>query len=442
MQAQIRGELLPNPGDAAEVFFVIPGVEERASVGSGRVLGAETAMVTIRIERGAARPQAGNRVCITSAHPRKPGEPPRLPEQEALADGKPAASTGVVAGTGKMSWLGLGFEAVPVEMIRAMSLRPASGAQVCGVMPGSPADAAGLRIDDIISEMDGEVVRVADLVRVTVEKPPGTVVSFCVLRNGKAREIKVTLGALMLPEAFAALAKREAEAGDAWSQMILGSLLLAGEGVARDEAAAEQWFKKSAEQGFAVAQALMGIRVMERASAPELLAEARGWFAKAAAGGNADAQTALAAMHHGGHGGPRDVAEAVRYYRLAAEQGHVEASRVLGAMLLYGRDIAADPVEAVNLLMLAANEDRSDAQFNLGLACQQGAGIERDNAKALKWFRSAAALGEAEAAFEIGAMYERGIGVAADRGEAERWYRRAADAGSERAKQHLERSGK
>ena len=80
--------------------------------------------------------------------------------------------------------------------------------------------------------------------------------------------------------------RQAAEQGHAVAQSILGSLYLAGEGVAKDDREAAKWFRKAAEQG------------------------------------NAEAQFNLGIMYLTGEGVPEDDREAVKWLRLAAEQGH------------------------------------------------------------------------------------------------------------------------
>lgn len=66
------------------------------------------------------------------------------------------------------------------------------------IVPGSPAEAAGLKAGDVIVAMDG--VRIVDVERITKFRSesmvPGKAVQCTVLRKGKERLITVTLGPL------------------------------------------------------------------------------------------------------------------------------------------------------------------------------------------------------------------------------------------------------
>lgn len=70
------------------------------------------------------------------------------------------------------------------------------GAMVAEVMEGSPAAKAGLKVDDIIVELQGEPVAGANelMNRIAMFKP-GTEVKLTILRDGKRKAITVALGA-------------------------------------------------------------------------------------------------------------------------------------------------------------------------------------------------------------------------------------------------------
>ena len=70
------------------------------------------------------------------------------------------------------------------------------GARVADVTEGSPASTAGLRTDDVITKLDGNVMPDATSLIVGVRaKAPGDTVTLTVLRDGETQEIPVTLKA-------------------------------------------------------------------------------------------------------------------------------------------------------------------------------------------------------------------------------------------------------
>jgi len=69
------------------------------------------------------------------------------------------------------------------------------GAAIQTVRDGSPAETAGLRVDDVILAFDGEDVRSArHLVRLVSETPSGRPVQVTVRRDGARLDVPVTLG--------------------------------------------------------------------------------------------------------------------------------------------------------------------------------------------------------------------------------------------------------
>jgi serine protease Do len=132
-------------------------------------------------------------------------------------------------------WLGVSGISLNPDLANAMNLKSDQrGALVVDVVPGGPADKAGLRgsdrqvtIDgqdvrvggDVVTAIDGQAVKDFDdvvtyLVRAT---EVGQEVSLTVLRNGKEETIQVTLAARPKAEAVAGQAQPEGkQASGAW----------------------------------------------------------------------------------------------------------------------------------------------------------------------------------------------------------------------------------
>ena len=94
-------------------------------------------------------------------------------------------------------------------------------------------------------------------------------------------------------EKFAAL-KRKAESGEAKSQFGLARLYYNGDGVAKNDASAADWFRKAAEQGHVLAQYKLGAMYDQGEGVPKDQAQALEWWNKAAAQGNDAARESLA----------------------------------------------------------------------------------------------------------------------------------------------------
>ena len=101
--------------------------------------------------------------------------------------------------TGKVSrgQLGVQVQAISADEARGLGLPDAGGALVSVVMPGSAASRAGIERMDVIRAVNGRPVSVSsDLPPLIGGLSPGSKVRLSILRDGKPREISVTLDAL------------------------------------------------------------------------------------------------------------------------------------------------------------------------------------------------------------------------------------------------------
>ena len=69
-----------------------------------------------------------------------------------------------------------------------------NGAQVAAVTDGSPADRAGLRQGDVITEVEGEAASADDVRRAVAERKPGDKLELTVRRGGGTQTVTATLG--------------------------------------------------------------------------------------------------------------------------------------------------------------------------------------------------------------------------------------------------------
>ncbi len=93
--------------------------------------------------------------------------------------------------------IGVQLEPVNYDKARALGMDRAIGALVNKVLPGKPADKAGVQVGDVIIAFNGqEVDSVADLPPMVAMTKPGTKATFTVLRNGKHKTLHVTIGAM------------------------------------------------------------------------------------------------------------------------------------------------------------------------------------------------------------------------------------------------------
>jgi len=103
---------------------------------------------------------------------------------------KPIYTSLVKSGTVVRGFLGVGIQAVTPELAKSFQLDKTQGALVTNVMPGSPADQAGIQRGDVIVEYEGQVVEDPRALQgQVVGTVVGNTISMEVMREGK----KITL---------------------------------------------------------------------------------------------------------------------------------------------------------------------------------------------------------------------------------------------------------
>jgi serine protease Do len=92
-------------------------------------------------------------------------------------------------------WLGVSIQEVTPAIAQAMGLKEARGALVAEATPNSPAAKGGLAAGDVIVELNGEPVADERALQLKIGTlAPGSNVKLKVLREGREREVNVTLG--------------------------------------------------------------------------------------------------------------------------------------------------------------------------------------------------------------------------------------------------------
>ena len=97
-------------------------------------------------------------------------------------------------GTFVRPWLGLAAQSVSFDMARAQGLNRPLGVMVTEVYPEGPAERAGLRRGDLVTEIDGrEVFDEKGLKFLAAVRNPGELAELSVLRGGRSQTIMVEL---------------------------------------------------------------------------------------------------------------------------------------------------------------------------------------------------------------------------------------------------------
>jgi len=93
--------------------------------------------------------------------------------------------------------LGVMIQNVTPDLAKALKLDRATGALVGDVTPGSPADKAGLKSGDVITQLNGQPIEDTSQLKLRVtETTPGSQVHLVVNRNGESKAFDVTLGSV------------------------------------------------------------------------------------------------------------------------------------------------------------------------------------------------------------------------------------------------------
>lgn len=94
-------------------------------------------------------------------------------------------------------WLGVLIQDVTRELAESFGMDTPHGALVAKVLPESPAEKYGFQVGDIVTKFNGrEIIHSSNLPPVVGITPVGSTVEVEILREGKVKKLKITLGEL------------------------------------------------------------------------------------------------------------------------------------------------------------------------------------------------------------------------------------------------------
>jgi serine protease Do len=109
-------------------------------------------------------------------------------------------------------WLGVSIQEVSPDLAKEFGVSNASGALVADVLDDSPASKARLDRGDIITAVNGTVIRdPVQLRSLVADTIPGTEVTVSLVRDKKPMDVKITVGEL--PKEVAQAGRRESGSG-------------------------------------------------------------------------------------------------------------------------------------------------------------------------------------------------------------------------------------
>lgn len=107
---------------------------------------------------------------------------------------KPLIPQLVKDGKVKRGYLGVNIQTITPELAKALQLKNDAGALVADVLPGSPAEQAGIERSDVIIAFNGKAVREShNLPALVAAAPIGEKSSVKVVRNGVEKDLTVTI---------------------------------------------------------------------------------------------------------------------------------------------------------------------------------------------------------------------------------------------------------
>src|ERR1041385_466204 len=108
---------------------------------------------------------------------------------------RPTVDSLIKNGKVEHGYMGVGIADVTPEQAKFFNVNKAIGAVVTQVENNSPASRAGLKVGDVITEVNGKMVNDAGELQVVVgQKEPGTKLDLTLMRDGKEEKLPVTLG--------------------------------------------------------------------------------------------------------------------------------------------------------------------------------------------------------------------------------------------------------
>ncbi|MEK9775932.1 MAG: PDZ domain-containing protein, partial [Quisquiliibacterium sp.] len=100
----------------------------------------------------------------------------------------------ITSGSVTRGYIGVEPQDVTVELARAFRLPRTDGTIIAGVMRGGPADRAGVRVGDILFEMQGKPVRdTAMMLNMIAQLKPGTTARFRFLRDSRPLDLNIVI---------------------------------------------------------------------------------------------------------------------------------------------------------------------------------------------------------------------------------------------------------
>jgi len=101
----------------------------------------------------------------------------------------------IESGVAEKAFLGVYHRTVNENLVKSLNLQTNTGALITDVVPGGPADRAGIRPLDVVKKVDNQDITSAESLGAAIRNyPPGATVTITVNRMGEVLQIEVILG--------------------------------------------------------------------------------------------------------------------------------------------------------------------------------------------------------------------------------------------------------
>ncbi len=112
-------------------------------------------------------------------------------------------------------WLGITIQDLKGQLAEYYGVSGKTGVLVASVVPGDPADQAGIQPKDIITEINGEKVTTSrDLTKLAAMLGVGDTARVTILRNGKSKTLEVQIGKRPMTMASASESRQKEKQGE------------------------------------------------------------------------------------------------------------------------------------------------------------------------------------------------------------------------------------
>jgi serine protease Do len=130
---------------------------------------------------------------------------------------RPVVDTLLKDGKIEHARMGIGINDVTPENATFFHLNNASGALVSQVDPDSPASKAGLKVGDVITELNGKKMENSGQLQATISgHRPGDKVTLGIIRDGKTQSLPITLEAISKKSEEASLGRGQSQGKARW----------------------------------------------------------------------------------------------------------------------------------------------------------------------------------------------------------------------------------